>query len=274
MTTTTTIQDRAKGVLLGIAAGDRNGGPIRMAVRLGESLNERGGFEREDVVKRYLAWFRGPPHDAERAFDTGTTFAAVMRRHAAGEEIGRASEAVQRETGGAGINAAHRNSVLASARVIGDGAELVQAAEREARITHANGQSVSASVVVNVLVRGLVRGGSWESSLEAAREAAEQRRGPVSEVFTTERPLERGGFAPDVLRAAIHFVSRASTFDESVDWSVAFAGSPNFCPVLVGAIAGARWGATSISSHQLRHCEPTLLDRVIRVSSALGSSWV
>lgn len=34
------VQDRCRGVLRGLAAGDRNGGPIRMAVRLGESLRE------------------------------------------------------------------------------------------------------------------------------------------------------------------------------------------------------------------------------------------
>ncbi len=35
-------KDRAEGILLGLAAGDRNGGPIRMAVRLAESLGECG----------------------------------------------------------------------------------------------------------------------------------------------------------------------------------------------------------------------------------------
>src|SRR5262245_11108043 len=36
----TTTADRCRGVLLGLAAGDRNGGPICMAVRLAESLLE------------------------------------------------------------------------------------------------------------------------------------------------------------------------------------------------------------------------------------------
>ena len=38
MSDTTTAEDRCRGVLVGLAAGDRIGGPIRMAVRLAESL--------------------------------------------------------------------------------------------------------------------------------------------------------------------------------------------------------------------------------------------
>jgi ADP-ribosylglycohydrolase len=49
--------DRVRGILIGLAAGDRNGGPIRMAVHLAESLAEKGRFDAEDVFGRYLAWW-------------------------------------------------------------------------------------------------------------------------------------------------------------------------------------------------------------------------
>lgn len=35
------VTDRVRGVLLGLAAGDRNGGPTRLALRLSGSLAER-----------------------------------------------------------------------------------------------------------------------------------------------------------------------------------------------------------------------------------------
>ena len=60
------VEDRAAGVLLGIAAGDRVGGPVRMALRVAESLRGRGGFDASDVASRYLAWWR------DGAFDTGS----------------------------------------------------------------------------------------------------------------------------------------------------------------------------------------------------------
>ncbi|KAL6067780.1 hypothetical protein QOT17_008680 [Balamuthia mandrillaris] len=77
---------------MGLCAGDRNGGPVRtfflktflslrilincllvfrvgagMAVRLAESLIEKQTYDREDVIRRYHAWYKGPP------YDTGTS---------------------------------------------------------------------------------------------------------------------------------------------------------------------------------------------------------
>jgi hypothetical protein len=52
MSDITTVEDRCRGALLGLAAGDRNGGPIRMAARLAESLRELGWFDPQDIVAR------------------------------------------------------------------------------------------------------------------------------------------------------------------------------------------------------------------------------
>jgi len=75
--------DRVRGVLIGLLAGDQNGGPVRacipsrtfarlvlkltrvgMALRLAESLVLKEGYDRDDVVSRYYNWHRGPPHDS------------------------------------------------------------------------------------------------------------------------------------------------------------------------------------------------------------------
>ncbi len=59
----TTIEDRCRGVLIGLAAGDRIGGPIRMALLLAESLLNCGGFNPTEILECYLGWWR------EGAFD-------------------------------------------------------------------------------------------------------------------------------------------------------------------------------------------------------------
>jgi hypothetical protein len=46
-------------------------------------------------------------------------------------------------------------------------------------------------------------------------------------------------------------------------------GPANYCPVLVGAVGGARWGAASIEPRQLQHCD--LLPQVRQ--SALARAW-
>lgn len=68
------VCERVEGVLLGLAAGDRNGGPVRMALRLAESLRDQSGFDPEDVGRRYLSWWRAG------AFDTGPVTALVLSR--------------------------------------------------------------------------------------------------------------------------------------------------------------------------------------------------
>lgn len=52
------MQDRVCGCLLGIAAGDHNGGPIQMALHLAQSLIENKSFQREDIFKKYLYWYK------------------------------------------------------------------------------------------------------------------------------------------------------------------------------------------------------------------------
>ena len=112
----TGVQDRCRGVLLGLAAGDRNGGPIRMAVRLAESLLELGRFDPADTVGRYLRWWR------EGAFDTGPVSGRALEVMAAGLSPSEASAQVHREFGGktAGCNPALRSSPLAMLASLAD----------------------------------------------------------------------------------------------------------------------------------------------------------
>jgi len=80
--------------LLGLAAGDRNGGPIRMAVRLAESLLELGRFDPAGIVARYLRWWR------EGAFDTDPVSGRAPELLAAGMSSYETPAHVHQEFGG------------------------------------------------------------------------------------------------------------------------------------------------------------------------------
>ena len=103
------VKDRVEGVLLGLAAGDRNGGPIQMAVRLAESLVELNDVNVDDIGARYMDWWR------EGAFDTGPTVANVFTLVDSGLTFQAAAKQVHTETGEqtAGCNPAHRSTPLA-----------------------------------------------------------------------------------------------------------------------------------------------------------------
>jgi len=131
--------------LLGLAAGDRNGGPIELAVRFSESLAERG------------------------AFDTGTVAAMVLEQVACGVPVDKAVAQADRDLGGqtAGCDPAHRAAPLAMAAFMAD--ETVgDCAAQEAALTHAHPLAGYVAAAVAVLCRALVQGYGWGAALRLA----------------------------------------------------------------------------------------------------------
>lgn len=264
-TTTEAIQDRVQGVLLGLAAGDRNGGPIRLALRLADSLIEQERFDPEDILRRYLAWWRSG------GFDTGPVAARVFELTAAGVPAGEAPARVHRELGGltAGCNPAHRAAPLAMTVFLSD-ETLPVAARQEAGLTHYDPLAGDVAAAVVALCRALVRGLDWSVAL---RRTAEGRSVATRAALLAEPAddLNRGGFAPEVLRAAVHFVGQQPHFAAALEAAIIFAGRANYCPVLVGAIGGARWGVARIPEQALAHC--ALLTEVRQRAEALAKAW-
>jgi ADP-ribosylglycohydrolase len=110
----------------------------------------------------------------------------------------------------------------------------------------------------------------WTAALRRATSGREERT-IAALLGRSDETLQNGGFAPEVLRAALFFVSKHTGFDAALEAAVAFAGPENYCPVLVGAIAGARWGAAAIPSVLLSHCE--ILAEVEKSAEELGNLW-
>jgi ADP-ribosylglycohydrolase len=144
-------------------------------------------------------------------------------------------------------------------------------AVQEANLTHEHELAGDVSAAVVVLCRLLVRGVAWDQALEMAEQGRE-RATQAALSLTRKSRLDSGGFAPDALQAAVFFVGNNSTFDTALSEAFRFAGPANYCPVLVGSIAGARWGAAQIviDCHQPNE----ILSRALEVSDGLGSQWL
>jgi ADP-ribosylglycohydrolase len=242
-------------VLLGLAAGDRNGGPIRMAVRLAQSRLECGGFDPADILERYLHWWR------EGAFDTGLVSGRALELVAAGIPAQEATAQVHLEFSGktAGCNPAHRSPPLSMLASIAD-EDLARCSMTEARLTHHDPLAGKVAAAVNKLCRALIRGATWQDAVRKTGRFADQ-----------EGAGDNGGYAPDVLRTALHFVATSACFAEALERSLDFAGPANYSPVLVGAIGGARWGASAIPQPALAHVD--ILSRVRQAAEALAAGW-
>ena len=243
------IEDRIRGVLYGLAAGDRIGGPLRMALCLSESLIAEPGFQAEGVFKRYSAWY------FDGGFDTGPTASQVFRLVAQGMTVKEAVQLVDKRARGytAGCNPMHRAIVLALSADITDD-DLEEIARQEASLTHHHPLAGEVSATSVRLCRYLIQGMLLDEALEQ-----------VDTRDWLNRPLSRGGYSPDVFCTAISFLKHNDNFDHVVSNAIEFAGSANYCPVTTGALAGAIYGAGAISDHMISHCK--IRDQVERVAT-------
>ncbi len=258
-------QRRVAGTLLGLAAGDRVGGPIRMAQLLAQSLIARRTLDLPDVGQRYLAWWQ------VRGFDTGPTTGQVLQLVDQGMTFPVAAEKVHAALRAmtAGCNPAHRCVPLAMSADIDD-ADLAAAAKAEAQLTHRHPLAGDVAAAVALICRVLIRGHAWHHALAVAAEGrCDETR---SALQMPQAALRRDGYAPNVLQAAVHFVGSSNSFADALAKSVCFAGPDNFCPVLVGGIGGARWGIDAIAPELLKHHQG-VQGSVSAAADCLARSW-
>ncbi|GAB5494300.1 MAG: hypothetical protein Phog2KO_45150 [Phototrophicaceae bacterium] len=250
-----TIQDRVIGTLLGLASGDRIGGPLRMALYLSESLIENSGFKSEDVFQKYYQWY------IDAGFDTGPTARQVFEYYRSGIAIDDAVLLVHKLANGmtAGCNPMHRAIVLALSPHIAD-KDLANIARQEAKLTHYHPIAGNVSASTAILGRKLICGMSIDDA--------------INEIETDvwlDSPLSNGGFAPDVFNSALHFLSHSDSFEDALVNSLGFAGANNYCPVVVGALAGAYYGQSEIYEKLLSHCK--IMDDVYAIANQFSGLW-
>lgn len=211
-------------ILNGYKTGDKIGGPTRLAKILYESLSSCNGYNKDDIVKRYYDWWKNG------AFDTGPTFAMVFQKVSEGMSIEKASIHVNKLLAGetAGCGPIHRISPLASFMKIPTD-KLVSYAKQEALITHYHPDAGNCSGVMVLLCRYLLQGYSWDESKYLVSKNNETKL--IWEKIKNAN-LNNGGYVLDVMHSALYFLDRK----DSLNKSLKFAGSANYCPVIVGII--------------------------------------
>jgi ADP-ribosyl-[dinitrogen reductase] hydrolase len=253
---------------VGLAAGDRIGGPTEMSLCLAESIFECQKLDCEDVGERYLQWWKAS------GFDTGPTAQRVFELVVGGHSFHTAAGMVNIESGGAtaGCNPAHRAAPLAMAPWIRS-RHLLVSAVKEARLTHKHQLAGAVSAAVVHLCRRLIVDPFWPTAVNVLDELVFSGLPEMGRANRAryESDLNPGGYAPDVLKAALFFVATSPTFSEALERSIEFAGPSNYCPILVGSIGGARWGASAIPEASLEHFDRR--SRAELVADSLANCW-
>lgn len=249
-TGTNGLQDRVAGLLVGLAAGDDIGGRTEIALRLARSLAALQCYDPGDVFGRYLEWHRAG------SFDTGVVATCVFNLGLDGVSSNEAAAQVHEELQGqtAGCCPSHRAGVLAMSPWLSR--EQVQDAARvEAGLTHAHPAAAQCAAMMATECRHAIMDK------------------PLTHDGCSTQPISPGGLASDAMRAALHFYVRARDPLATLAAAKEFAGPSNYCPVLLGALLGARHGASVFDDASLSHHPAERIAEVRDISSKLADCW-
>jgi ADP-ribosyl-[dinitrogen reductase] hydrolase len=279
------LQDRYRGVMLGLACGDALGGPVefhsrddiatqhpdglrdfigggwldlfpgeitddtQMTLAIARSLAEKGDVDMEDIAARFVAWADTDPKDIGL-----TTRAAIdaLRRGIDWREAGT------HVSGFASGNAAGNGAVMRCApialRFRSDKPRLIGASRDTARITHADRRCQSAAVAVNGMIAHLLAGGAIAdlpdivlTDIVEAEVASALRK--VSDL--PKEKVRSGGFVIDTMQASLWSLKQTESFEEAVVLAVSLGADTDTTGAVTGAMAGAAYGASAIPSRWL-----------------------
>jgi len=275
-------EDRHTGCLLGLACGDAvgttvefmtrgsfppvtdmgGGGPFdlkpgewtddtSMALCLGTSLVECGGFDPLDQMRRYCRWHESGYWSSNgRCFDIGTTVAGALNRfRSTGEPF----------SGSTDPRSAGNGSIMRLAPVAMFYAPDATAVERHAaessRTTHGCEEAVDACRLLGAMLARALEGASRDEILGAEIATADRGDGLSLKIAEIQRGAWRGkseaeirgsGYVVASLEAALWCFASTETFRDAILRATNLGEDADTTAAVCGQIAGAYYGAAGI----------------------------
>lgn len=267
------LENRIQGCAVGSAIGDALGMPLEfgprqpagqlvrdmqpgrlpaaaftddteMALALADSLLARCPLDPSDLAHRFVAWLRAGPGDV------GIHTSAILSRIAAGEPWQQASEAVQRKKpDSAGNGSVMRCWPVAVAHWQDLGALLADSC-LQSRVTHPHPECQSASSFVNTAIYHLLHDLPSEEAVRRALDETDMPGGLRSAIERASschrEDLENSGWVRHTVESAIWGLLTTSSFEEAVVQVVNLGRDADTAGAVVGALAGAAYGLSSI----------------------------
>ncbi len=298
-------RDRARGALLGLAAGDAvgttveferpgtfplvtdmvGGGPFglvpgqwtddtSMALCLAESLVIHGDHDPVDQLRRYVRWWKeGFFSPTGTCFDIGTTTRSQLKRFM---RTGDPHDPHVDEESAA--NGSLMRLAPVSIRWFDEPSVVIERAAASSRTTHAARRPVDACRVLAAMTAAFIRGESRErvfapdfwthGDLHADVEAVARGRWRGK-----EPPAIRGtGYCIDALEAAIWAVAGAKDFRDAILRATNLGDDADTTAAIAGQVAGAAWGGKGIPAEWL--AKLAMRERIESLADALHRAAV
>jgi ADP-ribosylglycohydrolase len=240
-----------------------------MALALAESIGARGLLDTDDLAQRYIAW----ANDDGKGIGRTTRHALVGCRDA---NDARARARAHHEASGLAAG----NGTVMRATPIGlvadDLAQAVDAAQRDAQLTHGD---PAASVASQSLCAGLVALRAGKEPLTAARAQAaghERVATPVEAAARHDRPAlaalasgPESGACWTTLALGLYAVRAFDDYAAAVSWVIGLGGDTDTNAAVTGALLGARDGEQAIPPQWLEPLQHR--ERIVRAAEGLFS---
>jgi len=246
-----TVTEMIGGGWLDVRAGETTD-DTAMAMALAESLVANRGFEPQDVLERYLAWYRKGPKDI------GSTVRAALRWVDNGgewREAARRAAEVARE-GSAGNGAMMRCAPLALLH-FQDSEALIRDVAADARLTHDDARAGAGSAALAVAIALALVEKDRRQILEKAYEILEKHSRYVPNLLpdVATRKIEHlrpETYVVDTLEVSLWHFLHAKSFEECLVQTVNMGGDADTIGACAGAVAGAYWGIGAIPARWTR----------------------
>ncbi|WP_254768407.1 ADP-ribosylglycohydrolase family protein [Salinilacihabitans rarus] len=279
--------DRARGILLGLACGDALGRPVEFksaskisaehgrfdemighgtwnqpagtitddteqALCIARSLVEQQTFDPADVADQFVAWYDTGP------FDIGGMTRRALTRLKRGDEWDEAGQQVW-EQSPEGQNAGNGSVMRCAPLAIPyatDWQRLAEVSRQSSQITHADPRCTYGCAVLNLTIAGLLD--SVATPLEDAldyvgSDAPDELVAALEPLARGESPrtLETSGYVIHSLQTALHDGLFAESAEEAIVTAVNRGGDTDTIGAVAGAVAGARFGASTLPDRWL-----------------------
>jgi ADP-ribosyl-[dinitrogen reductase] hydrolase len=273
--------DRARGALVGLAVGDAlgttlefstrdtrphhtdmtGGGPFNlapgvwtddtsMALALGESLIMRGGLDPDDLMTRFVHWWKdGAYSPTGTCFDIGITTSAALKQFLTNGKpySGTASE-----------SAAGNGSLMRLAPValftFAAPEDCARMAMDQSRTTHAAPQAIEACAFFADLLRRAIDGETKETLFAPRKwEGHPTMQNIAAGTWRSKKRAEirSSGYVIHTLEAALWAVEQTNSFEDALVLAVNLGDDADSVGAVTGQLAGALYGHSAIPQRWL-----------------------
>lgn len=270
------LQDRFRGVLLGLALGDAFGAPLEaqppsphdrahteltgggwlqlapgewtdeayLALETVKSLLQKRVFDPDDIARRFVEWFRGKPRTVEEHTRK------VLQRMAAGETWEEASIAIYQLNPEYASSGSLRRCAPLALFFFNRPQHLPVLTPVLSRITHAHPDAEMACVILNLFLAYLTIGEekkiAYRSILETARELSPSLLEVLERANAPSISLQPTGKALEALEVAFRALLHTNRFENALIVAVNQGGDTTAVGAITGALAGALYGFHAI----------------------------